>query len=132
MNNLYGEILEQLRTQHSKNQEEVYHKCNQPNNHYHNEKYVQDDMNNHSSWTFSIRLKVFVFIAAVLSFSCYIYGGQDIAKGASMAYSEMKNQLFILEKEEPLVRTTMGYVRRVYKGARELANEYIIDDTTNQ
>ena len=93
MNEVYSEVLEHLRQQHAMNTQEIRGR-NIDN--FHNFDYcgyndVQDDMN--TSWTFSFKGKIFLFLFCVMLFSCYLYGGQDVKKGAVMAWSDMNVQL---------------------------------------
>ncbi|MDE6435275.1 MAG: hypothetical protein K2L07_13715 [Lachnospiraceae bacterium] len=124
MNEAYQEVREQLRRQHAMNKNEVHGKEIPAirSNYYKND---SADTQGDYGMTFSFKFKIFVFLCAVMLFSCYLYGGQDIKKGASMAYHELRTAVSILEEEEPLVKEVVGYCREGYHWMRDIAQEYI-------
>lgn len=124
MNEAYQEVREQLRRQHAMNKNEVHGKEIPGNRTY----YYYDDSKEtplNPGMTFSFKLKIFVFLCAVMLFSCYLYGGQDVKKGASMAYHDLRATMSELEEEEPLVKEAMGYCRQGYHWIKDRAQEYI-------
>lgn len=125
----YTEIREHLRKSHDQNTREV---CQREHNsiyqyQYSGKKYVRGADEGYTSRTFFLKVKVLVFFAAVFIFSCYIYGGQDIKKGAIKAFSEIKIEINHLEEKEPKVKEAMVYVRRAYHKINDIAGEYMED-----
>ena len=135
MENQYAEIRDYLRKQHNANVTDVRGR-------YHGNGYVynyEDMEDNHkddgkyrpSAFSNLIFLgKVMVFLAAVLLFSCYIYGGQDLKKGAGMALHDANTEIIKLENENETVRETMGYVRNAWHKTKDFVGDYIDNDTT--
>ena len=133
MENQYAEIRDYLRKQHNANVTDVRGR-------YHGNGYVynyEDMEDNHkddgkyrpSAFSNLIFLgKVMVFLAAVLLFSCYIYGGQDLKKGAGMALHDANTEIIKLENENETVRETMGYVRNAWHKTKDFVGEYIDND----
>ncbi|MGN0495063.1 MAG: hypothetical protein ACI4GW_02430 [Lachnospiraceae bacterium] len=130
MDDMYKEVREHLRKCHAQNTQEVYQKERNPVYQYNYERntYVQGDNAKHTSWTFSLKLKVLVFIISVMTFSLYIYGGQDLKKGTTMAVNDIKAEINVLEQKEPLVKETMGYVKKAYHKVYDLTKEYTKQD----
>lgn len=85
---------------------------------------VQEDMKKSTSWTFSFKGKIFIFIMAVMLFSCYLYGGNDMKKGAVMAFHEMSEQVTVLSEESPLMKETFEDVKAIYKDAKDFFKTY--------
>ena len=127
MDEMYNEIREHLRKSHYQNTQEVYQRERSPiyQYNYSQKRYVQGDNAQHTSWTFSLKLKIFMFLMSVMLFSCYLYGGQDLEKGASMVITEMKTEINNLEKKEPIIKETMLYVRKAYHEVYDLAKTYL-------
>lgn len=122
MNDIYSEVLEHLRRQHAMNTQEIRGK-NIDNSHkysYYGNNDAQEDADRSTSWTISFMGKIFLFLLCVMLFSCYLYGGQDVKKGAVMAWNEMNTQITKLEEKEPAVKEAMDYVRKAYKEVKEI------------
>lgn len=123
LNEMYSEVREHLRQQHTMNTQEIHGKKVDNFNKY--RYYGNDGADEKATPLVSFKTKIFVFIASVLLFSCYIYGGQDVEKGAKMAWSEMKAGIARLEKEEPAVKEAMSYVRKAYDEVEDFTNTYL-------
>lgn len=124
MNELYSEVREHLRQQHTANTQEIYGK-NIADFHkyrYYGENENQDNLNND---TVFVKGKIFLFLVCVMIFSCYLYGGQDVKKGASMAWNDMNIQITRLEEEEPVVKDAMAYARKAYAEIKDFAKIYL-------
>lgn len=78
-----------------------------------------------ASWTFPLGGKILLFLTCILLFSCYLYGGQDLKKGAAMAWSDMNIQITRLEEERPAVKQAMGYVRKAYDDVKDFTKIYM-------
>lgn len=135
MEDQYVEIREYLRKQHDANVSDVRGR-NRGNLYvYHYEDDVQDreqGIHGRRPSAFSNLVffgKIMVFFAAVLLFSCYIYGGQDVKKGAEMAWRDANVEITKLENENENVRETMGYVRTAWHRVKEFAGEYMETET---
>ena len=130
MDDKYIEIREYLRKNHDLNTREV--SAREHNFVYQYQYSGKNDVRGANeqttSRTFFLKLKVFIFLAAVLSFSCYIYGGQDMEQGAKKAFSEFKTEISRLEEQEPKVKEAMVYVRRAYHKVNDVAKQYIEDN----
>ena len=127
MNEMYSEVREHLRQQHAMNTQEIQGK-NIDNSYkygYYEYDEVQGDTNGGTSWTFSFKGKVFLFLLSVMLFSCYLYGGQDVKKGAVMVWNDMNTQITRLEEEEPAVKQAMGYIRKAYEEVKDFTRTYI-------
>lgn len=127
MNEMYSEVREHLRRQHAMNTQEIRGK-NIDNSYkygYYEYDGVQGDTNDGTSWTFSFKGKVFLFLLCVMLFSCYLYGGQDVKKGAAMAWNDMSTQITKLEEEEPAVKQAMSYVRKAYEEVKDFTRTYM-------
>ncbi len=124
MEERYSEVREYLRQQHTMNTEEIHGKKvdNLRNYRYYGNVDVKESKAQHAAVSFP--MKALVFLASVMVFSCYIYGGQDVEKGAKMAFSEMKNQIHQLEEEEPAVREAMYYVRKTRDEVKDFTKTY--------
>lgn len=72
----------------------------------------------------SLGSRILLFVVCIMLFSCYLYGGQDVKKGAMMAWSEMTGQFSQLEEERPAVRQVMHYIRKARDEVKELTNTY--------
>ncbi len=123
MNEMYSEVREHLRQQHAMNTQEIHGKKvdNFDNYRYYGNDGVEEDITS----LVSFKTKAFVFITCVMLFSCYIYGGQDVEKGAKMAWTEMKAQIVKLEAEEPAVKQAMSYVRKAYDEVEDFTKTYM-------
>ena len=124
---MYSEVREHLRQQHAMNTQEIQGK-NIDNSYkygYYEYDEVQGDTNGGTSWTFSFKGKVFLFLLSVMLFSCYLYGGQDVKKGAVMVWNDMNTQITKLEEEEPAVKQAMGYIRKAYEEVKDFTRTYI-------
>lgn len=122
MNESYQTVKEQLRRQHTMNQNELHSKnlafdSFRPFNQAHEE----DEFGSN----FGFKMKVLCFIGCVMLFSCYLYGGQDVKKGANMAYQDIKIAVLQLEEEEPIVKEAMAYCRQGYHKIRDAAANYL-------
>ncbi len=127
MNEMYSEVREHLRQQHAMNTQEIRGKKVDNSYKYGYYEYdgVQGEMNGGTFWTFSFKGKVFLFLLSILLFSCYLYGGQDVKKGAVMAWNDMNTQITKLEEEKPAVKQAMGYVRKAYEEVKDFTKTYI-------
>lgn len=127
MNEMYSEVREHLRRQHAMNTQEIHGKNLDNSNKYSYYGYngVQEEANEGTSWTFSIKGKVFLFLLCVMLFSCYLYGGQDVKKGAAMAWNDMSTQITRLEEKEPAVKQAMSYVRKAYEEVKDFTQTYM-------
>ena len=124
MNEMYSEVREHLRQQHDANTMEIHGKKVDNFNKYRYYGNVSvNETEEHGSFL-SFKAKVFIFVASVMLFSCYIYGGQDVEKGAKMAWSEMKNQISRLEEQEPAVKQAMSYVRKACDEVEDFTKTY--------
>lgn len=129
MEDQYVEIREYLRKQHNANVTDVrgryhgngymYHYDDADDNENTSKRYKPSAFSN-----FVFLGKVMVFLAAVLLFSCYIYGGQDLKKGAGMALRDVNAEITKLENENDTVKETMGYVRSAWHKTRDFVGEY--------
>ncbi len=122
----YNEIREYLRKQHSANRNDVrlrYHSngyiCHYEEDEYNDNKVTQ----NKSGSDFLFFFKIILFLVAVLTFSCYIYGGQNLQSGFDMAVSEAYEQIEKLERDNETVRETMAGVRSVWHKVKDFAGE---------
>ena len=127
MNELYSEVREHLRQQHAMNTQEIhvknvdnFHKCG-----YYGEGGIGSVQKEQTMKNNSIKGKVFLFLTCVMVFSCYLYGGQDVKKGAVMAWSDMNVQITRLEEKEPAVRQAMDYVRKAYHEVKDFTKTYL-------
>ncbi|MCM1159308.1 MAG: hypothetical protein NC300_11170 [Bacteroidales bacterium] len=127
MNEMYSEVREHLRRQHAMNTQEIHGK--NADNFYRYGYYgcnnAGADGNEDAPWTFSLKGKIFLFLLCVMLFSCYLYGGQDVKKGAVMAWQDMNIQITRLEEEKPEVKQVMGYIRTAYHEIKEFAETYM-------
>lgn len=130
MDERYHEIRESLRKSHFQNTREVYQRERSPiyQYNYSGRQYVQDENMNQTSWTFFLRGKFVFMIIFVLIFSCYLYGGKDIQKGADMAITELKNSIFAVEEKYPQVQETISVLRETYRNVCDFAEEYTVLD----
>jgi len=123
LNEMYSEVREHLRQQHAVNTQEIHGKKVDNFNKY--RYYGNDGVENSSTSLISFKTKIFVFLTCVMLFSCYIYGGQDVEKGARQAWAEMKSQIVKLEKEEPAVKQAMSYIRKAYDEVEDFTKIYM-------
>lgn len=125
LDEMYAQVREHLRQQHDANTQEIYGKKVDNFNNY--RYYGNDDVKQDktSSSMFSFKAKACFFFVSVMLFSFYIYGGQDVERGAKMAWNEMKTQIIQLEKEEPAVKQAMSYVRKAYDEVEDFTKTYI-------
>ena len=130
MNEMYSEVREHLRRQHAMNTQEIHGKRldNFPKYSYYGVDEDFGDCNRHSSKTFLFKGKIFLFFLCVMLFSCYLYGGQDLEKGAAMAWHDMCTQITRLEEKEPLVKDAMGYCRQGYHWVKDKTKEMVTWD----
>ena len=134
MENQYAEIRDYLRKQHNANVTEVRGRYHGNGNVYHYEDIDEDDNRETKRYrpsAFSNLVflgKVLVFLAAVLLFSCYIYGGQDLKKGVGMAWRDANVEITKLENENEAVKETMGYVRNAWHKTKDFVGEYFETD----
>lgn len=124
MNEMYSEVREHLRQQHDANTMEIHGKKVDNFNKYRYYGAIDANTVEPHGAILSFRTKAFVFVICVMLFSCYIYGGQDMKKGASMAWSEIKIQIVKLEEDEPAVKQAMSYVRKAYNEVEDFTETY--------
>ena len=123
MNEIYAEVREHLRQQHNANTQEIHGKKVDNFNKY--RYYGNNGVEEIESIPMvSFKMKFLLFMSCVMLFSFYIYGGQDVEKGAKMAWSEMKTQVVKIEEEEPMVKQIMAYVRNACDEVRDFAKTY--------
>lgn len=127
MDENYMEIREHLRKSHDQNTREIYQREQNPVYQYQyiGKANVREAGEQITSRTFFLKIKIFLFLTAVLTFSCYIYGGQDMEQGAKKAVSEIKTEIIKLEEQEPAVKEAMVYVRRAYQKVDHIAKDYM-------
>lgn len=125
MNEIYSEVLENLRRQHSMNTQDIYGR--RDGYLYNSGKYkyndVQEDTNKNAFWTFSIKGKGFIFLTCVMLFSFYLYGEQDVKKGATMAWNDFYNQMVEIE-EKPAYAKAMNGAKSFYKEIQDFLDTY--------
>lgn len=131
----YNEIRDYLRKQHNANRSEVHGRNH--GNGYVYQYYDEDIYDNRYDRQKERRKalpdiiflgKIMVFLVAVLMFSCYIYGGQDLKKGAGMAIDEINGHIVSLEQDNDTVRETMSHVRSVWNKVKDFSKEHIIHE----
>lgn len=127
LNEMYSEVREHLRRQHDMNRNEVHGK-GFPNHSYYND----TASGQNPGISFFFKFKVFVFISSVMLFSCYLYGGQDIKKGAKMVYNDLRSTVSELEDEEPMVKEVIGYCRQGYHWIKDITNEYVNEEKNTE
>ncbi len=115
MNEEYQEVREELRRQHAKNVSEVYGRGNQGNLSYS----ALNEQEKPVGFQIGFKLKVLCLLAGIMIFSLYIYGGQDVKKGADMAWKELTQTVAQLEEDEPLVEETISYCKKGYHWIRD-------------
>lgn len=123
LNEMYSEVREHLRQQHAANTQEIHGKKVDNLSKY--RYYGNDGLEEATTPLVPFSTKVFLFFTCVMLFSCYIYGGQDVEKGARMAWAEMQEQVLQLEKEEPAVKQAMSYVRKAYDEVKDFSKTYM-------
>ena len=127
----YSQIRDYLRKQHNANMSEVYgryHGNVSVDQYYDNNDNRQDRHNDNTKAYANIIFigKIMVFLMAVLMFSCYIYGGQDLKKGAGMAFDELNGRIICLEQDNATVRETMCHIRSAWTKVKDFSMEHII------
>lgn len=117
MDDAYKEVLRRLRQQQMMNDQELRLRKGER---------LADDRCEELQEESGISLgsRIVLFVVCIMLFSCYLYGGQDVKKGAMMAWSEMAGQISRLEEERPAVRQVMHYMRKARDEVKELANTY--------
>ena len=126
MNEMYSEVREHLRQQHAANTQEIHGKNidNFHKYHYYGENETLDDLKNDTLQAFFLKGKILLFLICVMLFSCYLYGGQDVKKGATMAWNDMNTQITKLEEEEPAVKQVTSYARKAYEEVKDFVKTY--------
>ena len=130
MEEQYNDIREYLRKQHDVNRNEVRsrYRLNRYNYHYDDEFYDNEYSDkcekNRSRSNLIFLFKIITFLVAVLTFSCYIYGGQNLKNGFEMAVSETCEQIEKLERDNETVRETMAGVRNVWHKVKDFKTEW--------
>ena len=119
MNEEYQEVREELRRQHAKNISEVYGRGSQGNLSYS----ALNEQEKPVGFQIGFKLKVFCLLAGIMVFSLYIYGGQDVKKGADMAWKELTQTVAQLEEDEPLVEETISYCKKGYHLVRDVVDK---------
>ena len=131
MEKQYNDIKEYLRKQHNANLNEVRVRYHNNGYVYHYDEYNGDieqvDRGKRISGSSDslFVFKIIVFLVAVFSFSFYIYGGQDLEKGAKMAWRDVNAEIVKLENNNETVKETMGYVRNAWHRVKDFAGEYM-------
>ena len=119
MNEEYQEVREELRRQHAKNISEVYGRGSQGNLSYS----ALNEQEKPVGFQIGFKLKVFCLLAGIMVFSLYIYGGQDVKKGADMAWTELTQTMGQLEEKEPIVKETISYCKKGYYTVRDVMEQ---------
>ena len=119
MNEEYREVREELRRQHTQNMNEVYGRGSAGNLSYPS----LNETSNPSGFQIGFKLKVFCLIVGIMVFSLYIYGGQDVKKGADMAWTELTQMMEQLEEKEPIVKETISYCKKGYNTVRDVMEQ---------
>ena len=119
MNEEYREVREELRRQHTQNMNEVYGRGGAGNLSYP----TLNETSNPSGFQIGFKLKVFCLIVGIMVFSLYIYGGQDVKKGADMAWTELTQTMEQLEEKEPIVKETISYCKKGYNTVRDVMEQ---------
>lgn len=141
MENQYNEIKEYLRKQHNANRSEVHGRYSGNRNVYHYddidiEDNYYDGKNKVQGSNIFFFGKIILFIVAVLLFSCYIYGGQNLKKGSDMAMKEIKNHIVRLEQDNDNVKETFKLVKKTWKKVKDFTvecfEEYNIDNNPEE
>lgn len=119
MNEEYREVREELRRQHTQNMNEVYGRGGAGNLSYPS----LNETSNPSGFQIGFKLKVLCLIVGIMVFSLYIYGGQDVKKGAEMAWTELTQTMEQLEEKEPIVKETISYCKKGYNTVRDVMEQ---------
>lgn len=133
MSEMYSDVREDLRRQHAINRQEVKGK-REAAGLYRTDYYGYSEPRKSAFSGLIFKGKIAVFLVSVMLFSCYLYGGQDVKKGAAMAWNDINTQITKLEEEEPTVKQAMTYVRKAYSEVKDFAQTYIgleLGDTEN-
>ena len=128
MNERYSEVIEHLRRQHAMNTQEIrikYIDNSGINRYYEYDGIAYDKEQETTSNVFLLKTKIFLFLCSFLLFACYLYGGQDMKKGAAMTWNTIHMQIAKLEEERPAVKQATGYLKNVYYEVKHFANTYI-------
>ncbi len=112
MEDAYHKLREQLRRQQSMNDQELRLRSGE---HLVENRYESFEEES----GFSLGSRILLFVTCIMLFSCYLYGGQDVRKGAQMAWKDMNDRIMRMEEERPAVRQVMNYVRRAYDGVKD-------------
>lgn len=119
VNEEYREVREELRRQHTKNVSEVYGRGSQGNVSYS----VMNEPEKPVGFQIGFKLKVLCLLAGIMVFSLYIYGGQNVKKGADIAWKELTQTVAQLEEDEPLVEETISYCKKGYHWVRNVVDK---------
>lgn len=124
MNDAYSEVREYLRQEHAKNTNEIY---GRNANMLSKSGYYKSDWDNTQdvSRTVPFSGKVALFLICVMLFSCYLYGGKDVKKGAVMAWSDMQQQITDLEEEQPYIKNAIDKAEQMYKEIKGYIESYL-------
>ena len=128
VNEEYRELREELRKQHARNVNEVYGRGSQGNLSYSS----MNEPENPSGFQVGFKLKVLCLFAGIMIFSLYIYGGQNVKKGADMAWKELTQTVSQLEEEEPLVKETISYCKKGYQWVRDTVDKMQITNSDEE
>lgn len=124
MNEMYSDVRERLRQQHLCNIQEITKSGYFNKSGYYDKNEVQEENKRKTSWTFSFKAKVFLLISCIMLFSCYLYGGQDVKKGAVMAFNEMNVQITELEEDSLVVKRAVSGIKTIYNDAKDFFKTY--------
>ena len=127
VNEEYRELREELRKQHAKNVNEVYGRGSQGNLSYSS----MDELQSPSGFRVGFKLKVLCLFIGIMAFSLYIYGGQDMKKGADLAWTELTQTVNQLEEKEPIVKETISYCKKGYHWVRDTIDKMEITESLN-
>lgn len=117
MDDAYKEVRRQLRQQQMMNDQELKIRKG--------ERLVDDRYEEFQEESgISLGSRIALFVMCIMLFSCYLYGGKDVKKGALMAWNDMTGQIGRLEEEQPAVRQVMNYMRMARDEVKELTNTY--------
>lgn len=119
---MYSEVREHLRRQHMMNQQEIYGKSIGGNEKFYDNMLSEEE--GAPSKSFFLKGKMFLLMLCIMVFSCYLYGGQNVQKGAVMAWKDIHKQVNELEQEQPYVKKTMNYVRSTYSEIKSFMETY--------
>lgn len=130
---MYSEVRQHLRQQHTMNLQEVYGK--RDGYRLHTDFMVNNDVQkqrmNHTFWTFSFKKKIFLFLGSVMLFSFYLYGEQNIERGAMMAWNDFQTQIDKMEQSSPVLEKVILSFKKGFQETKEVINLYINDENNN-